>query len=181
MIGMSVSARQRGFTVVELLIFVIVIGILAALTVVAFNGVTTRATDSLVSSDLKNNIKRVSAYTASNGSVPSWGNLSPTDDTKMKVSKRSAYNFFYYCAYAVWFGQPLSQVGLVMGTTTNKTFASTTASSGTITDVSGSVNGTTSNTDACAAVAPAGLTAIQIGALIRTDGVVDGSVTVAAP
>lgn len=165
----------------ELLIVVVVIGILATLTVVAFNGVTTRATDSLVTSDLKNNIKRVGAYTASNGSVPSWGNLSPADDTRMKVSKRSAYTFFYYCAYAVWFGQPLSQVGLVMGTSTNKTFASTTANSGTITDVSGSINGTTPNTDACAAVAPAGLTAIQIGALIRTDGAVDGSVTVAAP
>lgn len=174
------SETKEGFTIVELLIVIVVIGVLATITVVAFNGVTTRATDSLVKSDLKNNIKRVSAYTASNGSVPTWGNLSPTDDTRMKVSKRSAYHFFYYCAYAVWFGQPLTAVGLVMGTTTNKTFASSTTNSG-IADISGTVNGTTSNSDACAAAAPAGLTAIQIGALIRTDGVVDGSVTVAAP
>jgi prepilin-type N-terminal cleavage/methylation domain-containing protein len=177
---MSAFVKQKAFTVVELLIVIVVIGILASLTVAAYNGVRTRATDSLVMSDLKSNIKRVSSYTASTGNVPSWGNLSPTDDTKMKVSKRSAYEFFYYCAYAVWFGQPLSAVGLVMGTTTNKTYASTTATSDII-NLTGTVDGTTPNNTACASAAPSGLTAIQIGALIRTDGVVDGSVTVAAP
>ena len=35
--------KQRGFTIVELLIVIVVIGILAAITIVAYNGVQTRA------------------------------------------------------------------------------------------------------------------------------------------
>lgn len=38
-----VSNRQPGFTIVELLIVIVVIGILAAITIVAFNGVQNRA------------------------------------------------------------------------------------------------------------------------------------------
>lgn len=38
--------RHRGFTIVELLIVIVVIGVLAAITVVAYNGVTTRANNS---------------------------------------------------------------------------------------------------------------------------------------
>lgn len=43
---------SRGFTIVELLIVIVVIGILAAITVVAFNGIQTRAKVQQVNSDL---------------------------------------------------------------------------------------------------------------------------------
>ena len=37
------NRQQRGFTIVELLIVIVVIGILAAITIVAFNGVQNKA------------------------------------------------------------------------------------------------------------------------------------------
>lgn len=44
--------RHSGFTIVELLIVIVVIGILAAITIVAFNGVQNRARAQTVNSDL---------------------------------------------------------------------------------------------------------------------------------
>ncbi len=44
--------KRRGFTVVELLIVIVVIAVLAAITIVAFNGIQSRATAAALSSDL---------------------------------------------------------------------------------------------------------------------------------
>jgi prepilin-type N-terminal cleavage/methylation domain-containing protein len=48
--------RQSGFTIVELLIVIVVIGILAAITIVSFNGVTAKAKFVGYQSDLKNTV-----------------------------------------------------------------------------------------------------------------------------
>lgn len=45
---------QKGFTIVELLIVIVVIGILAAITIVAYNGVQTRANQSKIDTDMRN-------------------------------------------------------------------------------------------------------------------------------
>jgi prepilin-type N-terminal cleavage/methylation domain-containing protein len=42
---------KSGFTIVELLIVIVVIGILAAITIVAYNGIQDRANDTSVKSD----------------------------------------------------------------------------------------------------------------------------------
>lgn len=44
--------RTRGFTIVELLIVIVVVAVLAAITIVAYNGVQDRARQSKISSDL---------------------------------------------------------------------------------------------------------------------------------
>lgn len=46
--------KQKGFTIVELLIVIVVIGILAAISVVAYNSVTDRANTNKISADLRN-------------------------------------------------------------------------------------------------------------------------------
>ena len=46
------SLNTKGFTIVELLIVIVVIGILAAITIVAFNGVQDRARTNKINSDL---------------------------------------------------------------------------------------------------------------------------------
>ena len=59
-----------GFTIVELLIVIVVIGILAAITIVSFNGVTSKANVSKSQSDLKNMQKLIEMYKVDNGTYP---------------------------------------------------------------------------------------------------------------
>lgn len=54
--------RHSGFTIVELLIVIVVIATLAAITIVAFNGIRTRATATAYASDLKATIKAFKLY-----------------------------------------------------------------------------------------------------------------------
>ena len=51
---LTLKDKRLGFTIVELLIVIVVIGILAAITVVAYNGIQNRARDAKVSSDMHN-------------------------------------------------------------------------------------------------------------------------------
>ncbi|MDB5180010.1 MAG: hypothetical protein JWN12_642 [Candidatus Saccharibacteria bacterium] len=62
---------SRGFTIVELLIVIVVIGILAAITIIAFNGVTGRATQSQIAADLRNSTLKLKLDTVDqNGGYP---------------------------------------------------------------------------------------------------------------
>jgi len=63
--------RKSGFTIVELLIVIVVIGILAAITIVSFNGVQAKAQNT-ASIDAASKYKRIlMAYAAQNGQYPS--------------------------------------------------------------------------------------------------------------
>ena len=55
----SLDIRRSGFTIVELLIVIVVIAILAAITIVAFNGIQERARVSAVSSALNQANKKL--------------------------------------------------------------------------------------------------------------------------
>ena len=58
---------KHGFTIVELLIVIVVIGILAAITIVAFNGVQDRARMNKIQSDLANLEKAIKAAQVNSG------------------------------------------------------------------------------------------------------------------
>jgi len=60
------SKYRQGFTIVELLIVIVVIGILAAITIVAFNGVQNRAKVGAVQSALAQVNKKILAYAVTN-------------------------------------------------------------------------------------------------------------------
>jgi len=59
-------SKQKGFTIVELLIVIVVIGILAAITIISFNGVKNRAVTAQVQSAIEQANKKVLAYAALN-------------------------------------------------------------------------------------------------------------------
>lgn len=67
------TERRAGFTIVELLIVIVVIGILAAIVIVAYSGVQERAKYSSKRSDIETLQKLVEVYNAQNGSYPSTG------------------------------------------------------------------------------------------------------------
>lgn len=99
---MVTTNYTRGFTIVELLIVIVIIAILAAITIVAYNGIQNRANDTAIRSDLSAMAKQVSLFNAEYGIYPTsaqffngTGGMSP-----IKISKPSyittVYNF-YYC------------------------------------------------------------------------------------
>jgi prepilin-type N-terminal cleavage/methylation domain-containing protein len=61
---------QKGFTIVELLVVIVVIAILAAITIVAYNGIQSQARDSARKSDLAAIAKAFHVYQIDNG--PMW-------------------------------------------------------------------------------------------------------------
>lgn len=62
--------KKQGFTIVELLVVVVVIGILAAITIVAYNGIQQRARDSARKSDIGVIQKALELYHIDNGGYP---------------------------------------------------------------------------------------------------------------
>jgi prepilin-type N-terminal cleavage/methylation domain-containing protein len=66
------TRSSGGFTIVELLIVIVVIGILAAITIVAYNGIQSRARDSIRYADAKAIVKALEIYKADKGYYPQW-------------------------------------------------------------------------------------------------------------
>lgn len=67
---MKMRVSSKGFTLVELLIVVIVIGILAAITVVAYQGMQIRARNAQRVQDVKVIAKAIELYYIDNGTFP---------------------------------------------------------------------------------------------------------------
>ena len=65
--------KAKGFTIVELLIVIVVIGILAAISIVAYTGITKQANINSAKSNASNVADAATAYNASSGSYPANG------------------------------------------------------------------------------------------------------------
>lgn len=71
----SLKLKQRGFTIIELLIVIIVIGILALLVYTSFNNVTRDARNRERETDVKALHSSLEAYYAQNGVYPTLANV----------------------------------------------------------------------------------------------------------
>lgn len=63
-------SQKSGFTIVELLIVIVVIGILAAITITAYNGIQNRTRDASVQADLAHLAKQFELFYADKGIYP---------------------------------------------------------------------------------------------------------------
>lgn len=66
-----IKHKRDGFTIVELLIVIVIIAILAAITIVAYNGIQNKARNSIREQDMKVIAKALELYYVDNGYYPS--------------------------------------------------------------------------------------------------------------
>lgn len=89
--------KTQGFTIVELLIVIVVIGILAAITVVGFNGVQESATEATLKTDLANAERQLENTKTLAGSYPaSTNDVKKSDGTTFEYTVSGAQ----YCITA---------------------------------------------------------------------------------
>ena len=80
------KSTQSAFTIVELLVVIVIIGILATITIVSYTGITAKANASALQSDLTNASKKLTMYYTEHGFYPS------TIDATTKCPKDSLNN-----------------------------------------------------------------------------------------
>ncbi|HSW90806.1 MAG TPA: prepilin-type N-terminal cleavage/methylation domain-containing protein [Candidatus Saccharimonadales bacterium] len=78
------DSRSLGFTIVELLIVIVIITILAAITIISYNGIQNRAKDAALNDQIQKLQNAVELYNTANGSYPksaNWGQMGLADST----------------------------------------------------------------------------------------------------
>ena len=88
--GTNYSAynTHRGFTIVELLVVIVVIGILASIVSVSYNGVRSQAIGVSLKSDLRNTHKAIQITDITTGSLP-------VDTSTFKASNDGVFQYTY--------------------------------------------------------------------------------------
>lgn len=90
---MGIHKKQTGFTIVELLIVIVIIGILAAITIVAYNGIQGRARDTQRAQDMQTIVKALEIYKATNGVYPAAVGTANASGWEVSHDGTAATNF----------------------------------------------------------------------------------------
>ena len=83
----SLKKRDQGFTIVELLIVIVVIGILALLVITTYGGIQAKARNAKRSSDVKSLQTQIEAFFSQNGYYPSLTDMN--DSTWLGTNMKS--------------------------------------------------------------------------------------------
>ena len=98
---MYIYKAKTGFTIVELLIVIVVIGILAGITIVAYNGVAQRAKVSAAQSGVTQAVKKIEAYAVTNNDTYPYtledAGLVDTDSVSYQYVVNNGSNPKTYC------------------------------------------------------------------------------------
>lgn len=92
----SMSKGTHGFTIVELLVVIIVIGILAAIIVVSYTGISQKAVIASIKSDLANSAKKLKLHLIQYSSYADTINCSAIDSATNLCLRPSGNNEFTY-------------------------------------------------------------------------------------
>lgn len=100
---MTSNRRNEGFTIVELLVVIVVIAILAAITIVSYNGIALRAKETALKVDLKNGATQLQVMYETDGSYPA-----DTSTIKKAATTTFTYSFTAdaFCLQATSTGLP---------------------------------------------------------------------------
>lgn len=100
------NKQYSGFTIVELLIVIVVIGILAAITIVAYNGVQNKARTSAATSQLTQAAQKIAVWQVDNpGLYPtllSDAGITDTDNVAFQYTSNNAVSPSTYCLTATY-------------------------------------------------------------------------------
>jgi prepilin-type N-terminal cleavage/methylation domain-containing protein len=97
------SSPSRGFTIIELLVVIVIIGILAAITIVAYNGIQGRAQAAAASSALAQVSKKIALYAIDNSAYPTdlaTAGIANPSGTSYQYSVNNAVTPQTYCVTA---------------------------------------------------------------------------------
>lgn len=94
----SKRSASKGFTLVEVLIVIIVLGIIATIVALQFNGVSKKAYDSVILSELKRFGVKIELYAAKNGGYPKANGIRYTPTSWPQSSDSTRFDKFQYTA-----------------------------------------------------------------------------------
>lgn len=113
------NAKNPGFTIVELLVVIVVIGVLAAVTMTTYNGLQERAHKTIVRADLSNAAKKIALFEASSVSGPYPTTLDELTLALSGVFTKDSYQWLIYCTdstnYSLAAKRPIDNTWHVIG------------------------------------------------------------------
>lgn len=107
------NKRANGFTIVELLVVIVVLAILAAITLVSYNGIQDKAKSTTIRSNLSNVAKQLTIYNIDNGKYPTLAAefKAATDASSWNRTGSDPYFWLGYCSNGTDWGLYARQAG----------------------------------------------------------------------